>query len=180
MLVALLFLMLPVLFITANVEVGWVEGTPPGSPIVQILAKSIVPVESVTASLGEYTLDVYQVSDGIYQVHPKANGTLMVTVTLANKQFTEHKIEVTGVDVDPPALLGSQLVDGELEIFFSDDMSPIDFSTVYAVDTSGQVVYPLRHDPGAVSVTFAYPDSHLNIFVADTCGNTLQLVLTTN
>ena len=91
-LVALLFLMLPVLFITANVEVGWVEGTPPGSPIVQILAKSIVPVESVTASLGEYTLDVYQVSDGVYQVHPKANGTLMVTVTLANKQFTEHKI----------------------------------------------------------------------------------------
>ena len=84
------------------------------------------------------------------------------------------------MDVDPPALLGSQLVDGELEIFFSDDMSPIDFSTVYAVDTSGQVVYPLRHDPGAVSVTFAYPDSHLNIFVADTCGNTLQLVLTTN
>ena len=179
-LVALLFLMLPVLFITANVEVGWVEGTPPGSPIVQILAKSIVPVESVTASLGEYTLDVYQVSDGIYQVHPKANGTLMVTVTLANKQFTEHKIEVTGVDVEPPVLLGSQLTDGELEIFFSDGMSAIDFSTVYAVDTKGQVVYPLRHDSDALSVTFAYPDSHLNIFVTDTCGNTLQLVLTTN
>ena len=178
-LVVLLFLMLPVLFITANVEVGWVEGTPPGSPIVQVIAKSIIPVESVTASLGEYTLDVYQVSDGIYQVHPKANGTLMVTVTLANKQFTEHKIEVTGVDVEPPVLLGSQLTDGELEIFFSDGMSAIDFSTVYAVDTKGQVVYPLRHDSDALSVTFAYPDSHLNIFVTDTCGNTLQLVLTT-
>ena len=178
-LVALLFLMLPVLFITANVEVGWVEGTPPGSPIVQVIAKSIIPVESVTASLGEYTLDVYQVSDGIYQVHPKANGTLMVTVTLTNKQFTEHKIEVTGVDVEPPILVGSQLVDDELEIFFSDDMSAIDFSTVYAVDTKGQVVYPLRHDSDALSVTFAYPDSHLNIFVSDSCVNTLHLVLTT-
>ena len=155
------------------------DGTPPGSPIVQVTAKSIVPVESVTASLGEYTLDVYQVSDGIYQIHPDANGTLMVTVTLANKQFTEHKVEVTGVDVEPPTLVSSQLVNGELEIFFSDDISDIDFSTVYAVDTAGKVVYPLRHDSDAVSVTFDYPEDHLNIFVSDTCGNTLQLVLTT-
>ena len=178
-LVTILFLMMPVLFITANVEVSWVEGTPEGSPIVQVTAKSIVPVESITASIGDYSLEVYQVSDGIYQIHPKANGTLMVTVTLANKQFTEHKVEVTGVDVTPPTLVSSQLVSGELEIFFADDISAIDFSTVYAVDTEGQVVYPLRHDPDAVSVTFAYPETHLNIFVSDTCGNILQLVLTT-
>jgi len=178
-LVAVLFLMLPILFITASVEVTWVEGTPPGSPIVQVAAKSIVPVESITASIGDYSLEVYQVSDGIYQIHPNANGTLMVTVTLANKQFTEHKMEVSGVDVEPPTLVSSQLVDGELEIFFQDDISSIDFSTIYAVDPAGQVVYPLRHDSAAVSATFAYPEDHLNIFVADTCGNTLQLVLTT-
>ena len=178
-LVVILFLMLPVLFITANVEVSWVEGTPEGSPIVQVVAKSIVPVESITASIGDYALDVYQVSDGIYQIHPNANGTLLVTVTLTNKQFTEHKVEVTGVDVEPPVLVSSQLVDGELEIFFSDDISAIDFTTVYAVDPQAQVVYPLRHDPEAVSVTFAYPEDYLNIFVSDTCGNTLQLVLTT-
>lgn len=178
-LVVILFLMLPILFITANVEVTWVEGTPLGSPIVQVTAKSIVPVESITASIGDYSLEVYQVSDGIYQIHPDANGTLMVTVTLANKQFTEHKVEVTGVDVEPPTLVSSQLVNGELEIFFSDDISDIDFSTVYAVDTAGKVVYPLRHDSDAVSVTFDYPEDHLNIFVSDTCGNTLQLVLTT-
>lgn len=178
-LVVLLFLMLPILFITANVEVAWVEGTPPGSPVIQVLAKSIVPVESITASIGDYALDVYQVSDGVYQIHPNANGTLLVTVTLTNKQFTEHKVEVTGVDVEPPVLVSSQLVDGELEIFFSDDISAIDFTTVYAVDPQAQVVYPLRHDPEAVSVTFAYPEDYLNIFVSDTCGNTLQLVLTT-
>ena len=177
-LVVLLFLMLPVLFITANVEVSWVEGAPPGSPIVQISAKSIIPVESVTASIGDYSLEVYQVSDGVYQVRPNANGTLTVTVTLANKQFTEHKLEVTGVDVTPPSLISSRLVDGELEIFFHDDMSSIDFASVYAVDPNGETVYPLRHDPAAKSVTFAYPEDHLNIFVADSCGNILQLVLT--
>ena len=179
-LVVLLFLMLPVLFITANVEISWVEGTPPGSPIVQVLAKSVIPVESVVATMGDYTLEVYQVSEGIYQIHPNANGTLLVTVTLANKQFTEHTVEVLGVDVDPPELMGSTLANGELEIFFHDEVSSINFETIYAVDSKGKVVYPLRHDEGSVSVTFAYPEDYLNIFVSDNCGNTLQLVLTTH
>ena len=178
-LVVLLFLMLPVLFITANVEISCVEGTPPGSPIVQVSARSIIPVESITATMGDYTLEVYQVDEGIYRIHPSTNGTLLVTVTLVNKQFTEHLIEVTGVDVDPPTLAGSQLVDGELEIFFTDNMSSINFETIYAVDSKGKVVYPMTHDEGSMSVTFAYPEDYLNIFVADTCGNILQLVLTT-
>lgn len=178
LIVVLLFLMLPVLFVTANVEVGWVQGTPPGSPVVQISAKSVVPVESVTASMGQYTLEVYQVADGLYRIHPNRNGTLLVTVTLANMQFTEHVIEVTNVDVDPPQLVGSQLIDDELEIFFTDTVSDLDYNSIYAVDKSGHVVYPLRYDREAMSVTFAYPESYLNIYVSDTCKNTLQLVLT--
>jgi len=178
LIVVLLFLMLPMLFVTANVDVGWVQGTPPGSPVVQITAKSVVPVESVTASMGEYTLEVYQVADGLYRIHPNRNGTLLVTVTLANKQFTEHTIQVDNVDVDPPQLVGSQLVDDELEIFFTDTVSDLDYASIYAVDKSGNVVYPLRYDREAMSVTFAYPESYLNIFVSDTCKNTLQLVLT--
>lgn len=179
-LVVLLFLMLPVLFITAKVEVSWVEGTPPGSPIVQVLAKSIIPVESVTATMGDSSLEVYQVAEGLYQIRPGTNGTLLVTVTLTNKQFTEHSIEVTGVDVEPPRLLDSRLLGDTLEIFFADDVSPIDFSTVYAVDPKGNVVYPLSCNEGSVSVTFAYPEEFLNIFISDSCGNTLQLVLTTD
>lgn len=178
-LVVLLFLMLPILFITANVEISWVEDTPPGSPIVQVTAKSIVPVESIVATMGDYTLEVYQVSEGIYRIHPSANGTLLVTVTLANKQFTQHTVEVLGVDVEPPLLVGSELVGDELEIFFHDEISTINYETIYAVDSKGKVVYPLGHNEDAVSVTFAYPEDYLNIFVSDHCGNTLQLVLTT-
>ncbi len=178
LIVVVLFLLLPLLFITANVEVGWVPGTPPGSPIVQIAARSLVPVESVTASMGEYTLEVYQVDEGLYQIRPNRNGTLLVTVTLTNKQFTEHTIQVDSVDVDPPQLVSSQLLDGELEIFFTDTISDLNYEAIYAVDKSGNVVYPLRYNKASMSVTFAYPESYLNIFVSDTCKNTLQLVLT--
>ena len=36
----------------------------------------------------------------------------------------------------------------------------------------------LRYDEERMSVTFAYPDAYLNMFISDKCKNTLQLVLT--
>lgn len=176
--VALLFLMLPVLFVSADVELGFVDNTPPGSPIVQISAKSLIPVESVVATMDSYKLQVYQVADGLYQIHPDRNGILKVVVTLANKQFTETTIQVTNVDVTPPQLVSSVLEGDELTIFFSDDSGQLDFDKIYAVNSTGEKVYPLSWDQAALSVTFAYPDSYLNIFVPDQCNNTLQLVLT--
>lgn len=176
-LLVVLFLMLPVLFITAKVEVDWVPDTPAGSPIIQITTRSLIPVERITATMEGYSLDVYQMSEGIYQILPNRNGTLVVTVTLASKQFTEHTVEVTNVDVTPPTLLSSELTDGELEIFFEDESGELDYNNIYAVDENGNTVYPLRYDRVKMSVTFAYPDSYLNIFVPDRCKNTLQLVL---
>ena len=176
--VALLFAMLPLLFVTPKVSANWVEGSQPGSPIYEVVADSFLPVESVRASMGAQELDVYQVAEDTYRVRPIQNGTLVITVTLTNKQSTETRVEVDGVDVTPPQLLGSSLVGDELEIFLSDDSGELDFASIYAVDADGNTVYPLRYDEERMSVTFAYPDAYLNMFISDKCKNTLQLVLT--
>ena len=176
--VALLFAMLPLLFVTPKVSASWVEGSQPGSPIYEVVAESFLPVESVRASMGTQELDVYQVAEDTYRVRPIQNGTLVITVTLTNKQSTQTLVEVDSVDVTPPQLLGSSLVDGELEIFLSDDSGDLDFEGIYAVDANGGKVYPLRYDREKMSVTFAYPDSYLNMFIPDKCKNILQLVLT--
>ena len=176
--VALLFAMLPLLFVTPKVSANWVEGSQPGSPIYEVVADSFLPVESVRASMGAQEMDVYQVSENTYRVRPIQNGTLVITVTLTNKQSTETRVEVDSVDVTPPQLLGSSLVDGELEIFLSDDSGDLDFEGIYAIDADGNTVYPLRYDEERMSVTFAYPDAYLNMFISDKCKNTLQLVLT--
>lgn len=178
LLVAFLFLLAPVLFITANVDVAWVPGTPAGSPIIQVITKSPVPIERVTAAIGDYILDVYQVSDGVYQIRPNRNGTLTVTVTLINKQFTQTQLEVSNVDVTPPKLLSSEHVGDDLIIRFTDDSGTLDFKNIYAVNNAGKVIYPKSYDTRNLSVTFAYPKENLNIFVPDKCKNTLQLVLT--
>ena len=176
--VALLFAMLPLLFVTPKVSANWVEGSQPGSPIYEVVADSFLPVESVRARMGAQEMDVYQVSENTYRVRPIQNGTLVITVTLTNKQSTETRVEVDGVDVTPPQLLGSSLVGDELEIFLSDDSGELDFASIYAVDADGNTVYPLRYDEEQMSVTFAYPDAYLNMFISDKCKNTLQLVLT--
>ena len=176
--VALLFAMLPLLFVTPEVSAGWVEEAAPGSPIVEVVTKSLLPVESVRATMGTQEMDVYQVAEDAYRVRPTQNGTLVITVTLTNKQSTETRVEVDSVDVTPPQLLGSSLVDGELEIFLSDDSGELDYEGIYAIDADGSKVYPLRYDVEKMSVTFAYPDAYLNMFISDKCRNTLQLVLT--
>ena len=176
--VALLFAMLPLLFVTPKVSASWVEGSQPGSPIYEVVAESFLPVESVRASMGAQELDVYQVAEDAYRIRPTMNGTLVITVTLTNKQSAETRVEVDGVDVTPPQLLGSSLVDGELEIFLSDDSGDLDFDAIYGVDGQGSKVYPLRYDREKMSVTFAYPDSYLTMFIPDKCKNILQLVLT--
>ena len=176
--VALLFAMLPLLFVTPKVSANWVEGSQPGSPIYEVVADSFLPVESVRARMGAQEMDVYQVAEDTYRVRPIQNGTLVITVTLTNKQSTETRVEVDGVDVTPPQLLGSSLVGDELEIFLSDDSGELDFASIYAVDADGNTVYPLRYDEERMSVTFAYPDAYLNMFISDKCKNTLQLVLT--
>ena len=176
--VALLFAMVPLLFVTPEVSAGWVEDAAPGSPIVEVMTQSLLPVESVRATMGAREMDVYQVAEDTYRVRPTQDGTLVITVTLTNKQSTQTLVEVDSVDVTPPQLLGSSLVDGELEIFLSDDSGDLDFDAIYGVDGQGSKVYPLRYDREKMSVTFAYPDSYLNMFIPDKCKNTLQLVLT--
>ena len=176
--VALLFAMVPLLFVTPEVSAGWVEDAAPGSPIVEVMTQSLLPVESVRATMGAREMDVYQVAEDTYRVRPTQNGTLVITVTLTNKQSTQTLVEVSSVDVTPPQLLGSSLVDGELEIFLSDDSGELDYEGIYAIDADGSKVYPLRYDREKMSVTFAYPDAYLNMFISDKCKNTLQLVLT--
>lgn len=176
--VALLFALLPLLFVIPEVTAGWVEGTQPGSPVVEITASGLLPVESVRASIGSRDQDVYQVSEDTYRIKPTMNGDLVVTVTLTNKQSTTAQITVDSVDVEAPQLVGSSLVDGELEIFVTDDSGEVDFESVYAMDATGAKVLPLRYDRDTMSVTFRYPETYLNIFIPDKCKNTLQLVLT--
>lgn len=177
-LLVLAVLILPVVLANPKVEVSWLEGTPAGSPVLQISTSGLIPVDSITARIDDTEQKVHEVAEQLYYLYPDRNGRLTLTVTLGNRKTTEAEVEVVGVDHVPPQMVGSQLLDGELEIHFHDEDSAIDYDSIYAMDMNGVKILPLSCNKGNMSATFAFPDNSLNIFVSDTCGNTLQLVLT--
>lgn len=172
------FLLMPILFVTAEVETRWMEDTPLGRPVMEMEVSSFLPIDSITASIDGYSLEVYQAGEGVYQIHPDRNGNLLLTVTLANKQYTQTQIPVDSVDMEIPQLIASSVKDGMLTILLEDNSGTLDFEGIYAMDTNGNTVRPLSYDTQKNSVTFEYPHNHLNIFVPDPCNNILQLVLT--
>lgn len=177
-LVVLVMLILPVAMSKAKVEISWVEDTPPGSPVLQVATSGFVPIERISASVDGAELKVHEVAEQLYYLYPDRNGKLILNVTLVNKNSTQAEVEVVGVDHTPPQLVASELEGRELEIWFRDEDSPIDFSSIHAMDMQGTKILPLRCDEGNMSATFCFPEDSLNIFVSDTCGNMLQLVLT--
>ncbi len=173
----LLFLMVPLLFVTPKVELSQLDHTS-GKPVVQVKASSWMPIDKVTAVMGEYSLPVYEMRKGVYQIIPDRNGVITVRVVLKNQQYTETEYQVDNVDTDPPVLVSSQRSDDRLELYFQEDGGQIDFDGVYAVTISGQTVYPISYDKEKLQIIFAYPENAMNIFVPDEYGNVLQLVLT--
>ena len=172
-----LFLMLPILFVTPEVDISQMNATS-GRPILQVEASSWLPIDRVTAQTGDYSLPVYEMSEGVYQIIPDRNGIVTGKVVLKNQQYTEKEFLVDGVDVDPPVLVGSQRTGDLLELFFKEEGGSILFEEIYAVDSTGKKVYPVAFDRETCSVTFEYPEDSMNIFVSDEYENVLQLVLT--
>lgn len=172
-----LFLLMPVLFLTPEVVVAEAKGTP-GRPIFEVSCSSFLPLRRISAVLNGEKLPVYEMDAGVYQVRPEENGHLEITVTLINEQSTTQSMEVTGVDVKAPELVGSAQEGDQLVIFFQDDSGELDYEGIYAKTAAGETILPEAWDPKGMSVTFRYPKEPLNIFVADRCGNSLQLALT--
>ncbi len=172
-----LFLLVPVMFVTPEVQVSELNGNT-GQPILQIQAASWIPIDKVTAVSGEYSLPVYEMGQGLYQVIPDRNGMVTVRVFLKNQQYTETEYLVENVDVEPPVLLSSRRNGDLLELHFQEEDGHIDYEGIYAVDIYGQTVYPVSYDESKKLVIFRYPDTNMNIFVSDEYENQLQLVLT--
>lgn len=170
-----LFLLVPLLFVTPDVTIT-PEGEP-GRPVLRVEAQSFLPIGRVTATVGGYSLPVYEMRYGVYQVIPDRNSVVKVRVELKNHQYTEQEIQVENVDVEPPELLGSQHRGDNLELKLR-DAGKIDYAGVYARTSRGQMVYPVSYDEEKGIVAFAYPQEPMNIFVPDEYANVLQLVLT--
>lgn len=177
--IMVLFCLLPLLFIPPNAHTEQLPVDKIGHPVYEISVDTFFPaVDRISATIDGMNVPIYETGERIYSIQPTRNGDMTVTVVLDNRQYQTTVIPVTEVDCDAPVLLSSSLKDGELTLYLNDEVSGIDYESVTAVDTSGNVSTPVSYDEEAQCVVFTYSGSNMNIFIPDHADNELQLVLT--
>ena len=169
------FMLLPLCFIAPRFDVREISRTQTGIPTLELDVRNWMPVRLVSARLDGRSVPVYESADRVYTIEPGSNGTLTLTVTLANQQYEVWSGEITGIDASAPKLDRSEYVSGNLRIYAVDDGVGVDYAAAYAVTLAGEQISPA--EIGSDYVAFPYGDE-LNIYIPDLNGNTLQLVLT--
>ena len=175
--VLLLFFLLPRLFILPDFSLNLSADANPGRPVYRIEVKNFLPVSQVTAAVDGSNLSVYETGNRSYSVEPTRNGTMTVTVTMANRQYMEKRIPVRNVDREAPKLLSNRQEKGHIYLYFEDELSGVDFENVYALDEDGKRIAPLSCDADTGCIEFASPETMINVFIPDLAGNRLQLIV---
>ncbi|MCF0141361.1 MAG: hypothetical protein HUJ78_05010 [Mogibacterium sp.] len=174
--ILLLFLVLPVLFISP--QIVKITQAPTAKPTYNMTVSAILPVSSVTATIDGTNVPVYQKEKGVYTLQPDREGTMLITVRLINKQYAQKKIKVTNVDTKAPYVVRNYKSGNKFFLYLKDDSSGVDYESIYCMDASENKTTPISYNEETGEVVFSFPANSVNIFISDKAGNQLHLLLT--
>lgn len=177
LIVLVLFMLLPLLFITAKIIIA--VNNEQENPVYAVKVDSTIPVGQIIAKINGKNVPIYEVAPNEYIVQPGTNGELSVSVTLINRQITSAEVTVDNVDTETPYLVSTDSLPTGIALYLHDADSALDADNITVVDENGE---PVAFDYFADKemMFLAYPDSTLEISVPDMRGNTLRIRLKTN
>lgn len=174
--VLVIWLLLPVMFLSPRYEVELAEAQDRDLPVYTIEVKPGLPVRQVEAELAGEPIRVYMKEEGKnYAVEPERNGTLEIRITAMNRQTTVKRIAVTAVDETAPKLISGDMDDAAVYLQVQDEGSGVDYENIYGVTASGDLILPEKTDSEQGSVVFGIPGERWDIYVPDKRGNALHL-----
>lgn len=181
-LIMLFFCLFPLLFITPDISLKLRSDEFKSRPVYELTLDTPLPmpVSRITAVVDGSNVPVYETADRTYSVEPNLNGTMTVTVTLKNKQYTSTVIEVSGVDTESPTVLSDEKDDEYIYLYLSDPETGVDYENISGIDLEGNKVEPASYDEKKDLVIINYPKTTLNLYIPDKAGNKLHLILTVN
>lgn len=178
LIVFLLFCTLPFWFVPATFTVDTTVSDNRYDPTYEVsVHTSLIPVERVTATMGGHNIPVYETASHVYQIEPDANGELVITVVLKNHQYNTCTLTVDEVDTKAPVLLSNQQIGDNIALFVKDADSGIDYTGIYALNSSGERILPVSYNEETGEIDFTYPEEALNIYIPDHAKNVLHLIL---
>lgn len=173
--VLLLFMLLPLLFISATIIVA-VHNENMNNPTYAISVDTGIPIKQIVATIDGRTVPIYEKGSHEFIIQPNTNGDMSIMVTLVNEQVTSTAIQVVEVDNTPPELVSTDILPDSIRLKVSDMESGVDFEGVSVTDSDGGS-YSYTFDADACTITVPYPDRILNMIVPDFRGNMLSIRL---
>lgn len=177
--VLIVFILMPVMFITPHFDVSYEKEGERGLPVYSIELRTLIPTQRVTATLLKHSLPVYEVGMREFTVEPIRNGKMTLEVELLNRQIKVTEVEVTDVDNKGPELVSNEILEDTFVINVRDSGIGVDYKGVYAKGKSGTVYTPVSASEED-GIIFAYPKEEWDIYIPDHIGNTLHLSLKFN
>ena len=167
-----LFLLLPVLFISAQIEISPMEGNR-----IAFHVSTKIPVSVIHAALDGAQIPVHEAGPRDFVIQPEGNGELEITAVLMNRQRTTAVYHVTTIDTQAPVLLRTETGNGKLYLYLSDEASELDRDSMLAVKEADEKMIPVQWDSSRDCAVMDYPESAVRFSICDTAGNKLQLRL---
>jgi len=175
-LVLVLFLLLPLLFLAAGVEITPLMAEDK-NPVYGVSVKTRIPIRQIQAELGGRSVPVYEEESGAYIIAPRENGEMAVSVTLVNRQRTQANALVEAVDMEIPRLVSTAFDSAHVKLYVEDAASGVDYEGIRVEAPSGDVSAPAGYEAESGCILLAYPQEVLSVRIPDRRGNVLTIEL---
>ncbi len=142
---------------------------------VSFRVKSLIPIRKLTTTLESQDIE-FQKEGGVYRTSLASNGALEIYVESWNGMPARQNEHIAVLDDTAPAIDEENVVmeDGKLELTAEDNVSGINYETVYATDDEGKKVTPVSYDRETGRITFDLEKGSLTVFLEDMAGNANQ------
>lgn len=168
---------LPLMFFHPTIIAERTNVNPSDAATFEVSVQNLLPVDGVSATLDGTPLNTERVDSKHYYVTVPENGTLKIKAVSLNGQITENTYEVTHIDTDKPQLSDYYVEDNYVCLIVHDTYSGVDYSSISASTSSGDVVAPVFVDAESGTIVFDIPSQPVTVSVSDMSGNTLEILL---
>ena len=172
-----LFILLPLLFLAADIRLEHVNAGSNQNPVYAVSVDTQIPIRQIEARLNGQTVPLHESSPGEYTASPRSNGEMHILVTLINKQMTALDATIDGVDTDAPALLSTDTGDSVVYFFVEDTGSGVDYDNITITAADGNHLPLIHADHQTGCITLPYPTGALRVRIPDLRGNALDVSL---
>ena len=164
-----IFILLPFLFITCSTQLYHKESQ--YLKLYELEVHTPMPIRSITATIKDEKMPIYENEDGNYVIKAIDNGTMVIKVELYNHQIEYRLVEVEGSDNTTPVILDQKISNDSITLHVQDLDSGINYNNSYAHTKDNQLNFMSSYNESSGLIVFNNVSNIEDIVIKDKAGN---------